>query len=129
MVPKVSLFLEILKLNSNTDDIDSLTDFNEAIAIFCTFMLLVKCVLFILHLWLPVLGTSINVIITVLWIVSAYGQAGPDHSDPSVPSKMAWYINHSCSLAKSADYDWSNYCKQAKAAFAVTIFLMYVVDP
>jgi len=104
----------------------SITSFNEAIAILCTFILLTKCALFILHLWFPLLGTIVNTIITALWIVSAYGQAGPDHSDPTHPSKIAWYISHSCSLAKSDQYDWTHYCIQAKAAFGVTIFMIVI---
>jgi len=92
-------------------------------------MLITKCALFVLHLWFPLLGTVVNTIITALWIVSAYGQAGPDHSDPAHPSNRAWYIDHSCDLAKSSTYDWTNYCKQAKATFAVTIFMMYVYNP
>jgi len=104
----------------------SITDFNEAIAILCTFLLITKCALFMLHLWFPLLGTVVNLVITALWIVSAVGQAGPDHSDPAHPSNTAWYINHSCNYAKSSQYDWSNYCKQAKATFAITIFMIII---
>lgn len=106
-----------------------ITDFNEAVAILCTFMLLVKCTLFMLHLWFPLFGTLVNTVITVLWIVSAHGQAGPDHSDPAHPSSIAWYITHSCNIAKTDLHDWSGYCKQAKASFGVTIFMMYVPFP
>lgn len=103
-----------------------ITDFNEAIAILCAFLLLVKCTLFMLHLWFPLFGTLVNTIITILWIVSAYGQAGPDHSDPAHPSSIAWYITHSCDIAKTEQHNWSGYCQQAKASFGVTIFMIII---
>jgi len=102
----------------------ALTNYNVGIAVFCTFMLLTKVTLFILHLWFPLMGTIVNTIIVVLWSVSAYGQAGPDHSDPTLPSNMAWYISKSCSFAKAENYDWVHYCDQAKGLFAVTIFMI-----
>ena len=99
-----------------------ITEFNVAISVLCTFILLVKAVMFIMHIWYPLLATATNLIITVLWIVSIYGQAGPDHSDPEHPSNVAWYISKSCSYAKPSGNE--HYCQQAKAAFAVTVVMM-----
>jgi hypothetical protein len=84
--------------------------------------MLVKVVMFVLHIWYPLLATVTNAIITALWVVSIYGQAGPDHSDPKHPSNVAWYISKSCSYAKpSGNY---HYCQMAKGTFAVTVVMM-----
>jgi hypothetical protein len=86
-----------------------------------TFILLVKVVMFVLHIWYPILGTVVNAAITVLWCVSIYGQAGPDHSDPEHPSSSAWYITKSCSYAIPSGNH--HYCLMAKGTFAVTVLM------
>lgn len=102
----------------------SLTDFNVAVSVLSMFILLVKCSMFILHIWYPILGTVSNLAIVVLWTVSMYGQMGPDHSDPKYPSNVAWYIRKSCSYARpSGAY---GYCMQAKGAYAVTVVMLVV---
>lgn len=78
--------------------------------------------MFVMHIWYPLLGAVTNAAITALWIVSAYGQGGPDHSDPKHPSNIAWYISKSCSYAEP--YNVKGYCLQAKGAFAATILMM-----
>jgi len=80
--------------------------------------------MFILHIWYPILGTVTNGAITALWIVSIYGQAGPDHSDPKFPSNVAWYINKSCSYAAPTGNE--HYCLMAKGTFAITVVMAYV---
>jgi hypothetical protein len=108
----------------DTDGKNRLTGFNVAIAVLVTFILLVKVVMFILHIWYPLLGTVTNIIVVVLWAVSVYGQAGPDYSDPAHPSRIAWYINKSCDYARpSGNY---HYCLMAKGTFAITVFMLYV---
>jgi len=99
----------------------TLTSFNVAISVLSTFILLVKAVMFVLHIWYPILGTVVNAAITALWIVSIYGQAGPDHSDPKHPSNVAWYITKSCSYAKASGNE--HYCLMAKGTFAVTVVM------
>jgi len=99
----------------------ALTSFNVAISVLCTFLLLVKAVMFVLHIWFPILGAIVNLCLTVLWIVSAYGQAGPDHSDPKFPSNVAWYISKSCSFADASGNH--HYCLMAKATFAITVVM------
>jgi len=103
---------------------NTITDFNVAISVLCTFIMLVKWVMFVLHIWYPLLATVINAIITALWVVSIYGQAGPDHSDPKHPSSIAWYINKSCSFAKPTGNE--HYCLMAKGTFAVTVVMMVI---
>jgi hypothetical protein len=85
-------------------------------------MLLVKLLMFVLHIWVPLLSVVANVILVALWTVSVYGQAGPDYSDPEHPSAVAWYITKSCSYASaSGNY---GYCMQAKGAFAATVLML-----
>lgn len=86
-----------------------------------TFILLIKAVMFVMHIWYPLLGTITNAAITAVWIVSIYGQAGPDHSDPQHPSNSAWYITKSCSYAEPTHN--VHYCQMAKGTFAVTVFM------
>jgi len=102
----------------------TLTSFNVAISVLSTFVLLVKAVMFALHIWYPLLGAITNTVITVLWIVSMVGQMGPDHSDKRYPSNIAWYVRKSCSFATPSGNH--GYCLQAKAAFAVTVLMMVV---
>ena len=98
-----------------------LTDFNVAISILAVFILLVKVVMFTMHIWWPLLGTISNAVITALWIASMCGQMGPDHSDPTKPSNIAWYISKSCSYASpSGNY---HYCIMAKGTFATTVLM------
>lgn len=86
------------------------------------FMLLVKLLMFVLHIWRPWLSCIANVILCSIWTLSVYGQAGPDYSDPSHPSASAWYVTKSCSYASaSGNY---NYCLQAKGAFAATCIML-----
>lgn len=99
-----------------------ITSFNLVISVLCTFLLLLKAVLFAMHVWYPLLSTVTNAAIVALWIVSVYGQAGPDKSDPRHPSSTAWYISKSCSYAKPTGNE--HYCQQAKGAFAVTVFML-----
>jgi hypothetical protein len=100
-----------------------ITDFNVAVSVLSMFVLLVKCSMFILHVWFPILSTVANLPIVVLWAISVYGQMGPDHSDPRYPSNIAWYISKSCSYAPPSAH---GYCMQAKGAFAVSVFMLYV---
>lgn len=102
----------------------TLTSFNLVISVLSTFILLVKAVMFVLHVWYPLLGTVTNAAITALWLVSIYGQAGPDHSDKRFPSNSAWYITKSCSYAKPTNN--VHYCEQAKGAFATTVFMAFI---
>lgn len=80
--------------------------------------------MFTLHCWYPILGTITNGIVTALWVVSMYGQMGPDHSDPEHPSNIAWYITKSCSYAEATGDQ--KHCLMAKGTYATTVIMMYV---
>ena len=86
--------------------------------------MIVKLVLFVLHVWYPLLGAVSNAILSGLWLASIYGQAGPDKSDSRYPSSTAWYITKSCDYAKPSGNE--KYCQMAKGTFAVTVFMSYV---
>jgi len=99
-----------------------ITALNVIVSVFSMFMLLVKLIMFVLHIWVPLLSVIANVILVALWTVSVYGQAGPDYSDPEHPSPSAWYVTKSCSYASaSGNY---GYCMQAKGSFAVTVLML-----
>ncbi|ATZ50108.1 hypothetical protein BCIN_05g04890 [Botrytis cinerea B05.10] len=102
----------------------TLQNFNIGISVLSMFIQLCKVVMFIMHIWYPLLSTVINGLLTVCWIVSIYGQAGPDHTDPDHPSNVAWYIAKSCSYAAPSGNE--HYCQMAKGTFAVTVFMMVV---
>lgn len=97
-------------------------DFDVGISVLSTFIMIVKWVMFSLHVWFPLLSTIVNAILTALWAVSIYGQAGPDHSDPEHPSNVAWYISKSCSYATPSGNH--HYCLMAKGTFATTVIMM-----
>lgn len=71
----------------------------------------------------PICSIVTHVILVGLYCFSAYGQAGPDTSDPEHLQKGApWYITKSCSVVHTqSNY---KYCEQAKACFGVTICIM-----
>jgi len=101
---------------------DFITNFNIVVSVFSMFMLLVKLVMFVMHIWVPLLSIIVNTIICIIWVVSIYGQAGPDYSDPKHPSSSAWYITKSCEYARpSGNY---GYCQQAKGAFASSVLML-----
>jgi len=100
------------------------TNFNVVISVFSMFILLVKLVLFVMHVWLPIISVIVNAIIVALWTVSVYGQAGPDYSDPAHPSPVAWYISKSCSYAAASGN--THNCLMAKGTFATTVIMLTI---
>lgn len=106
----------------------AITDFNVAISVLSLFLLLSKLIAFIMHVWFPIVAMAINISLTVLYIVSIYGQAGPDYLDPNYPSSVAWYIAKPCTVA--ANLSVQGNCKMAKGAFAATciMFGIYLVN-
>ncbi|KFY42633.1 hypothetical protein V494_02331 [Pseudogymnoascus sp. VKM F-4513 (FW-928)] len=103
---------------------DFITNYNIVVSVLSMFILLVKVVLFIMHMFIPLVSVIINAIVLALWCFSAYGQAGPDHSDPEHPSSVAWYIAKSCSVAEASGNKHN--CEMAKGSFASTIFMIAI---
>ncbi|KAL9094579.1 MAG: hypothetical protein Q9165_003138 [Trypethelium subeluteriae] len=90
------------------------------------FILLAKSVLYVLHIFYPILSVLIHSVLVILWAYSAHAQAGPDTSDPAHPQPGApWYITKSCSVAHNRNN--IHYCEQAKASFAVTIVMASIL--
>lgn len=103
----------------------TLTDFNVAISIISLFIFIAKLVLIIMRHWYPILSLSTHISLTVLYIVSMYGQMGPDHLDERYPSNIAWYIRMSCDVA--GKYGAEKYCQMAKGTFAATVYMFFVL--
>lgn len=101
-----------------------ITDFNIIVSVLSMFILLIKAVLFIMHMWIPLVSLIINMIVAALWCVSVYGQAGPDYSDNEHPSKVAWYITKSCSYAEASGNRHN--CNMAKGSFAASILMLSI---
>lgn len=99
-----------------------LTNFNVGISVLSLFVLLIKLVAFIMKVWFPVVGVFYSAVMTILYAISVYGQAGPDYADPAQPSPVAWYIRMSCQPA--AEYDAVGDCKLAKGTFGVTAYML-----
>ncbi|KAI0160628.1 hypothetical protein GGR57DRAFT_455976 [Xylariaceae sp. FL1272] len=102
-----------------------LTNFNFSIAIVSLFFLIAKLIGYIMDIWFPLPVLFINIGLTVLYAVSVGGQAGPDHLDPNQQSNVAWYIAHSCSVAKNQSIQ--KYCTDAKTLFGVTFIMLLIM--
>jgi hypothetical protein len=83
------------------------------------FIMLVKSVMYMLHVFPPILSAIVHSMIVALYAVSVAYQSSSDTSDPKHPQHGApWYITKSCSVTH--DPKLVGYCKQAKASFATT---------
>ena len=108
----------------------SMTNYNLVISVLSMFFMLVKAVMYMLHVFPPILSVVVHAVLVALYTTSVYFQASSDTSDPEHPQNgPPWYITKSCSVA----HNKSNigYCKQAKASFGATvsilgIFLIYL---
>ena len=89
------------------------------------FLLLCKGIMLICSVFHPLISLFIHAGLTAVWAVAIHNQAGPDMSDPAHPQPGApWYITKSCGPPVSPNL--IGYCKQAKAAFAVTVLAWFV---
>ncbi|MCJ1311125.1 hypothetical protein MMC25_004795 [Agyrium rufum] len=96
-----------------------ITNYNVIIAVLSLFVLLVKSVLYILHMFPPLLSLFLHGVLAALYAISIYNQAAPDNSDPAHPSKHPWYLTRGCGPPVSLELH--GYCQQAQSAFAVTV--------
>jgi hypothetical protein len=91
------------------------------------FLMLAKTAMYILHVFPPPLSVLTHTALVALYSVSIAYQAGSDMSDPKRPQPGApWYISKSCSVAQ--DKDLVGYCRQAKAAFACSVVILYAMQ-
>lgn len=91
--------------------------------------MLIKSVMYMLHVFPPVLSLVLHTGLLALYAVSVSYQASSDTSDPDHPQHGApWYITKKCSVAHTKSN--VQYCEQAKASFACAcamlgIFVVY----
>ena len=103
----------------------STTNFNVIISVLSVFILLCKGIMLICSVFHPLISLAIHAGLTAIWAVAIHNQAGPDMSDPTRPQPGApWYITKSCGPPVSPNL--IGYCKQAKAAFAVSVIEWFV---
>lgn len=102
----------------------TLTDFNVAISVISLFFLLAKLISFIMKLWYPVFATFVNCAMVALYVVSTYGQIGPDYADARYPAPAAWYFRQGCDLAKR--YGKYNSCQIAQASLFITLYMLVI---
>lgn len=100
----------------------SLTDYNVAISVVSLFVLIAKLIAFIMRVWPPVTGLFFSLTMSILYIVSVYGQMGPDYYDADHPSPMAWYIRYGCWPAVNFPNKALSSCHMAVGTFAVTVY-------
>jgi hypothetical protein len=89
------------------------------------FIMLTKSIMYLCHVFPPILSVLVHAILFSIYAVSISYQVGSDTSDPAHPQHGApWYITKSCSAAH--DPSINGYCLQAKAAFACTVAMTAV---
>jgi hypothetical protein len=82
------------------------------------FILLCKVVMFIMHLFIPLLAFFVHGLMVALYAVSLRNQSAPDLSDPDKPQPgLPWYMSKGCSYATPSN---KGFCMQARASFGVT---------
>lgn len=89
------------------------------------FIMLVKGVMYMLHVFPPILSVVVHAILIALYAVSVDYQASSDTTDPEHPQNgPPWYITKSCSVTKNKSL--VGYCTQAKASFACSCAMLGV---
>jgi hypothetical protein len=89
------------------------------------FIYLVKFTMFIVHVFWPIFSLIVHLLLVALWAVSIHAQTAPDTIDPKRTNNgPPWYITKSCSVSSTNTI--KGYCEQAKAAFAVSVLMLYV---
>ncbi|KAL8946407.1 MAG: hypothetical protein Q9222_007192, partial [Ikaeria aurantiellina] len=100
-------------LKNRLNAFNSITDFNVVIAVLALFLLLCKGIMYICHIFYPLISTPIHAALIALFAVSIHAQAAPDMSDPDHPQPGApWYITKSCGAPVKPSL--KGYCQQAK---------------
>lgn len=95
-----------------------MTTFNVVVSVLGMFILLVKVVLFVMHIFVPLLSLLVHALMLVLYAISLRNQSAPDMSDSDKPSPgLPWYLSKGCSYATPSNH---GFCMQARGAFGVT---------
>lgn len=97
------------------------------IGVVCMFFWLIKVTLWVLHVFYPIFSLMLHIPLAALWAASLYLQTASDTVDPD-PARhnkgAPWYITKSCNVVPQKET--RGYCQQAKAAFAVSVIMLYV---
>jgi len=102
-----------------------ITNYNVVIAVLSMFIMLVKSIMYMLHVFPPILSILVHALLIALYTVSVDYQASSDTTDPDHPQNgPPWYITKSCSVTRNKRL--VGYCKQAKASFACTCAMLAV---
>ena len=110
----------LVRVANKTDH--STTNWNVVISVLSVFILLLKGIMFLTGVLHPLFSLFLHAGLVAVWAVAIHNQAAPDMSDPEHPQPGApWYITKKC--APPVSDDLIPYCKQAKAAFAITVVL------
>lgn len=95
------------------------------IGVLCTFFYLIKCTLFLMHVFYPIISLPLHLALLALWAVSIHAQTAPDTIDPKrINNGAPWYITKNCNIVE--DGNIRAYCMQAKSSFAVSVVMLYV---
>jgi hypothetical protein len=90
------------------------------------FFYLIKSTMWLLKVFVPLISLVLHTALLCLWAYGLHIQTSPDTIDPQRMNKGApWYLTKSCNIVE--DKNIRAYCMQAKASFAVTIIMMYVL--
>lgn len=77
-----------------------------------------------MKIWYPIVSLFIQLSLVALYIVSTYGQIGPDYADERYPAYAAWYFRFGCGMAKP--YGKYQNCQIAQGSLAITVYLLTV---
>lgn len=101
-----------------------LTNFNIAISILSLFVLIAKLVATIMHIYYPIIGLAVALVMGTLYSVSLGGQAGPDYADSRYPSPTPWFLRKGCSYARA--YQKYSECQMAQGSVAVSAYMLVI---
>ncbi|KAF5878050.1 uncharacterized protein Bfra_000217 [Botrytis fragariae] len=94
------------------------TEFNLAAGIFTLCLFLTRQLLALTASMSTRTEVYLLSCVLLFWIMSCIGQRSPDYSDPDHPSRVPWYLHHSCSIASRQA---RAACYVAQASYALTV--------
>lgn len=97
------------------------TEFNLAAGIFTLCLFLTRQLLVVAVSISTRMEVYLLSCVLLFWTMSCIGQRSPDYSDADHPSRVPWYLEHSCSIASTKN---QAACYVAQASYALTIVLM-----
>ncbi|KAH9224553.1 hypothetical protein DL95DRAFT_378180 [Leptodontidium sp. 2 PMI_412] len=74
------------------------TDFNLGVAILTLWVFMTRCLLICLKVVNKWTDFFLHCCLMPFWIICLSGQLSTDFSDPEHPSRLPWYLTHSCGV-------------------------------